>query len=78
MWLSTDNRRNIPCRTTSIISHQLGGNPSLWPLPEAHLAIAPPASDFICGALQTAAGMNLHVFTTGEGTPYGLAMVRVT
>jgi galactarate dehydratase len=34
---------------------------------------ATPASDFICGTLQLAAGMNLHVFTTGRGTPYGLA-----
>jgi galactarate dehydratase len=32
-----------------------------------------PASDFICGTLQLAAGMNLHIFTTGRGTPYGLA-----
>jgi len=39
--------------------------------------VATPASDFICGTLQTAAGMNMHVFTTGEGTPYGLAMVPV-
>jgi galactarate dehydratase len=38
---------------------------------------ATPASDFICGTLQTAAGMNLHVFTTGRGTPYGLAEVPV-
>jgi len=38
---------------------------------------ATPASDFICGTLQTAAGMNVHVFTTGEGSPYGLAMVPV-
>lgn len=38
---------------------------------------ATPASDFICGTLQTAAGMNLHIFTTGEGTPYGLAAVPV-
>ena len=36
-----------------------------------------PASDFICGTLQLAAGMNLHVFTTGRGTPYGLAAVPV-
>ena len=34
---------------------------------------ATPASDFICGTLQLAAGMNLHVFATGRGTPYGLA-----
>ena len=38
---------------------------------------ATPASDFICGALQMAAVMNLHVFTTGRGTPYGLAQVPV-
>ena len=34
---------------------------------------ATPASDFVCGSLQLAAGMNLHVFTTGRGTPYSLA-----
>ena len=38
---------------------------------------ATPASDFVCGTLQLAAGMNLHVFTTGRGTPYGLAQVPV-
>ncbi|MBX3635947.1 MAG: galactarate dehydratase [Rubrivivax sp.] len=38
---------------------------------------ATPASDFVCGTLQAAAGMNLHVFTTGRGTPYGLAAVPV-
>jgi galactarate dehydratase len=38
---------------------------------------ATPASDFICGTLQLAAGMNLHVFTTGRGTPYSLAEVPV-
>jgi galactarate dehydratase len=36
-----------------------------------------PASDFVCGTLQLAAGMNLHVFTTGRGTPYGLAACPV-
>jgi galactarate dehydratase len=41
------------------------------------LFAATPASDFICGTLQMAAGMNLHVFTTGRGTPYGLAAVPV-
>ncbi|QGW81667.1 galactarate dehydratase [Variovorax paradoxus] len=41
------------------------------------LYTATPASDFICGTLQLAAGMNLHVFTTGRGTPYGLAEVPV-
>ena len=38
---------------------------------------ATPASDFICGTLQLAAGINLHIFTTGRGTPYGLAQVPV-
>lgn len=38
---------------------------------------ATPASDFICGTLQLAAGINLEVFTTGRGTPYGLAMAPV-
>ncbi len=38
---------------------------------------ATPASDFICGTLQLAAGMNVHIFTTGRGTPYGLAVAPV-
>ena len=38
---------------------------------------ATPASDFICGTLQLAGGMNLHIFTTGRGTPYGLAACPV-
>ncbi len=38
---------------------------------------ATPASDFVCGTLQLAAGMNLQVFTTGRGTPYGLALAPV-
>lgn len=38
---------------------------------------ATPAGDFVCGTLQVAAGMNMHVFTTGRGSPYGLPMVPV-
>lgn len=38
---------------------------------------ATPASDFVCGTLQLAAGVNMQVFTTGRGTPYGLAMAPV-
>jgi galactarate dehydratase len=38
---------------------------------------ATPASDFICGTLQLASGMNVHIFTTGRGTPYGLSVVPV-
>ena len=37
---------------------------------------ATPASDFICGTQQLAS-MNLHIFTTGEGSPYGLALTPV-
>src|SRR5882724_3157459 len=37
---------------------------------------ATPAGDFMCGTQQLAS-MNLHVFTTGEGSPYGLALVPV-
>lgn len=37
---------------------------------------ATPANDFVCGTQQLAS-MNVHVFTTGEGSPYGLAMVPV-
>lgn len=38
---------------------------------------ATPASDFACGTLQLASGMNVHLFMTGRGTPYGLSMVPV-
>ncbi len=38
---------------------------------------ATPASDFVCGTLQIASGISLQVFTTGRGTPYGLAMAPV-
>lgn len=41
------------------------------------LYAATPASDFICGTLQLASGCNIEVFTTGRGTPYGLAMAPV-
>ncbi|MBT2686710.1 galactarate dehydratase [Bacillus sp. ISL-47] len=38
---------------------------------------ATPASDFVCGTLQLASGIHMQVFTTGRGTPYGLAMAPV-
>lgn len=38
---------------------------------------ATPASDFVCGTEQLASGMHLQVFTTGRGTPYGLAIAPV-
>jgi galactarate dehydratase len=38
---------------------------------------ATPASDFVCGTQQLASGMTLQVFSTGRGTPYGLAAAPV-
>ena len=38
---------------------------------------ATPSSDFICGTQQMASGITVQVFTTGRGTPYGLAAVPV-
>jgi galactarate dehydratase len=38
---------------------------------------ATPASDFICGTQQLASGIQLQVFSTGRGTPYGLAIAPV-
>lgn len=35
---------------------------------------ATPAGDFVCGTLQLASGMNLHIFSTGRGTPYNLSV----
>ena len=37
---------------------------------------ATPAGDWVCGTQQLAS-MNVHLFTTGEGSPYGLALVPV-
>ncbi|PJI96289.1 LOW QUALITY PROTEIN: galactarate dehydratase [Acidovorax sp. 69] len=58
---------------TAPISHVLAPGEKLRPDQRGLVYAATPASDFICGTLQLAAGMNLHVFTTGRGTPYGLA-----
>lgn len=38
---------------------------------------ATPSSDYVCGTLQLASGITMQVFTTGRGTPYGLAMAPV-
>ena len=58
---------------TAPIAHVLPPGEKLRPDQRGLVYAATPASDFICGTLQLAAGMNLHVFTTGRGTPYGLA-----
>ena len=58
---------------TAPIAHVLAPGDKLRADQRGLVYAATPASDFICGTLQLAAGMNLHVFTTGRGTPYGLA-----
>src|SRR6202007_1449307 len=58
---------------SSAISHVLAPGDKLRQDQRGLVYAATPASDFICGTLQLAAGMNLHIFTTGRGTPYGLA-----
>ena len=58
---------------TAPIAHVLPPGEKLAPGQRGLVFAATPASDFICGTLQLAAGMNVHVFTTGRGTPYGLA-----
>src|SRR6201996_3103960 len=62
---------------SSAISHVLPPGEKLRREQRGLVYAATPASDFICGTLQLAAGMNVHVFTTGRGTPYGLAEVPV-
>jgi galactarate dehydratase len=56
----------------SAIASVLAPGDKLKPDQKGLVFAATPASDFICGTLQLAAGMNVHVFTTGRGTPYGL------
>jgi galactarate dehydratase len=58
---------------SSAISHVLAPGDKLRRDQRGLVYAATPASDFICGTLQLAAGMNVHIFTTGRGTPYGLA-----
>lgn len=62
---------------TAAISSVLPPGEKLRPDQKGLVFAATPASDFICGTLQLAAGMNVHVFTTGRGTPYGLAACPV-
>ena len=59
-------------RGSGAIASVLAPGDKLKPDQKGLVFAATPASDFICGTLQLAAGMNVHVFTTGRGTPYGL------
>ncbi|WP_061794992.1 galactarate dehydratase [Serratia ficaria] len=52
-------------------------SPGQRPSKRGLIFAATPASDFVCGTQQLASGMTLQVFTTGRGTPYGLAAVPV-
>lgn len=52
-------------------------SPGQRPTKRGLIFAATPASDFVCGAQQVASGITVQVFTTGRGTPYGLAMVPV-
>lgn len=52
-------------------------SPGERPTKKGLIYAATPASDFVCGTCQLASGIHLQVFTTGRGTPYGLAMAPV-
>jgi len=52
-------------------------SPGQRPTKKGLIFAATPASDFVCGTQQMASGITLQVFTTGRGTPYGLAAVPV-
>lgn len=52
-------------------------SPGQRPTKKGLIFAASPSSDFICGTQQMASGITLQVFTTGRGTPYGLAAVPV-
>lgn len=52
-------------------------SPGQRPTKKGLIYAATPASDFVCGTQQMASGITLQVFTTGRGTPYGLAAVPV-
>jgi galactarate dehydratase len=51
--------------------------PGEWVNRKGLIFAATPASDFISGTPQLASGMTLQVFSTGRGTPYGLAAAPV-
>lgn len=52
-------------------------SPGQRPTKRGLIFAATPASDFVCGTQQVASGITVQVFTSGRGTPYGLAMVPV-
>lgn len=52
-------------------------SPGEKPTKHGLIYAATPANDFACGTCQLASGMNVHVFMTGRGSTYGLALVPV-
>lgn len=52
-------------------------SPGQRPTKKGLIFAATPASDFVCGTQQLASGITVQVFTTGRGTPYGLAALPV-
>jgi galactarate dehydratase len=52
-------------------------SPGQRPARHGLIFAATPAGDMVCGPMQAAAGITLQVFSTGRGTPYGLAAVPV-
>jgi galactarate dehydratase len=60
---------------SSPISGVYGPGEKIPPERKGLYYVATPASDIVCSPSQVAAGMNVLVFVTGRGTPYGLASV---
>ena len=52
-------------------------SPGERPTKHGLIYAATPASDIVSGPCQLASGMGAQCFTTGRGTPYGLAMIPV-
>lgn len=52
-------------------------SPGERPTKHGMIYAATPASDIVCGPCQLASGIGAQLFTTGRGTPYGLAEIPV-
>lgn len=52
-------------------------SPGERPTKHGLIYAATPASDIVCGPCQLASGIGAQLFTTGRGTPYGLAQIPV-
>ncbi len=52
-------------------------SPGERPTKHGLIYAATPASDMVCGPCQLASGIGAQLFTTGRGTPYGLAEIPI-